>query len=110
MTVFEHLHKSFVPGTLIIFDEFALWPGFYGNKESEFEALIDASEKYGFKYEYIARGWDAGRADCVKISDMLNREEWKEVIDIASKYKLVVLDWEWSTKTSAREKAVIKIL
>ncbi len=110
MTAFENLHKHFLPGTVIVFDEFALWPGFYGNKESEFEALIDASEKYGFKYEYIARGWDAGRADCVKMFDMLKKDQWDQIVDIAIKHKTVVLDWEWSTKYSAREKAAIKII
>ena len=110
MTAFENLHKAFVPGTIIAFDEFALWPGFYGNKESEFEALIDASEKYGFKYEYIARGWDAGRADCVKVESLLAKDQWDQIVDIAIKHKTVVLDWEWSTKPSAREKAIIKII
>ena len=110
MTAFDNLYRFFVPGTIIVFDEFALWPGFYGNKESEFEALIDASEKYGFKYEYVGRGWDAGRADCVKVEDILKKGQWDQIVDIAIKHKIVVLDWEWSTKHSAREKAIIKIV
>lgn len=56
MDIFANLHRYFVEGTIIAFDEFALWKGFEENCSSEFLALVDASKKYKFKYEYILRG------------------------------------------------------
>ena len=106
MTGFKELHHMFVPGTIIAFDEFAFWPGFYGEKQSEFEALMDASELYGFKYEYVLRGWDhpSSRFILCKQNDISDLS--KIAIENGN-------EWKYSStfepKLSAREKAVIRI-
>lgn len=108
MTAFEHLHDMFVPGTIIAFDEFALWPGFYGKKESEFEALLDASKKYGFRYEYIFRGWDAEEPTT------LNCDSDRVSLVLSALQSLgnssLNINTTTEQKFSAREKAVIKII
>jgi hypothetical protein len=121
MTAFEHLHKLFRPGTIIAFDEFALWPSFCGDKAGEFEALLDCSEKYGFKYEYVLRGWDAKSRNEVICNDI----EWDCVVKALNRGDaddwtspwgegLQFLYWSpegspYRAKMSAREKAVIRI-
>ena len=105
MTAFKELYHMFKPGTIIAFDEFALWPGFYGKKQSEFEALLDASEAYGFKYEYVLRGWDA-TSDSLLVMKSDELRPAKEITGLGD-------GWQFTSssepKLSAREKAVIRI-
>jgi len=106
MTGFKELHHMFVPGTIIAFDEFALWPGFYGEKQSEFEALMDASELYGFKYEYVLRGWDHPNSRFIPSKQNAISDLSKIAVESGN-------EWKYSStlepKVSAREKAVIRI-
>lgn len=110
---FRELHQFFKPGTIIAFDEFALWPGFHKGKQSEFEALIDASEKYGFKYEYVMRGWDDEDKNIVRMSkevrEKLIQRCLMQGVTILDFIKPELLSYE-QPKHSAREKAVIRIL
>jgi hypothetical protein len=105
MTAFEHLHHRFVAGTIIAFDEFALWPGFFGNKESEFEALTEASEIYGFKYDYIFRGWDSDDSSVIKFK----KKAPKINLEIIEENGYTFSENDNTAKYSAREKAVIRI-
>ncbi len=48
--VLESFRNNFVPGSLIVFDEFY---NFHGWKNHEYKALIDFKNKYNVNYEYI---------------------------------------------------------
>lgn len=50
-TIFRHLAKRIVPGTVIVFDEYLMnktW------REDEYKAFQEAVGEYGWRYEYIA--------------------------------------------------------
>ena len=49
--IFEYLNKFFRPGMFILFDELIGYPNW---KNGEYKALIEAQEKYGFKFKYRA--------------------------------------------------------
>jgi predicted O-methyltransferase YrrM len=48
--VLDSFFDRVVPGTVIIFDEYAVNPHW---KEDEYRAFQEAVEKYGWTYEYI---------------------------------------------------------
>jgi tetratricopeptide (TPR) repeat protein len=49
-TVFNHLHKQIVPGTVIVFDEFI---GYKSWQQDEFKAFTEASSAYSWEYELL---------------------------------------------------------
>ena len=104
---FRDLHHMFRSGTIVAFDEFAFWPNFHKGKQSEFEALIDASRDFGFEYEYVMRGWDD--EDSKKIRCGENASILKMITLPLGFIETRNLSRE-EPKHSAREKAVIRIL
>jgi hypothetical protein len=50
-TIFSHLHKQIVPGTVIVFDEFI---GYKSWQQDEFKAFTEASSAYSWEYELLA--------------------------------------------------------
>jgi Tfp pilus assembly protein PilF len=50
-TVFDHLGDRVVPGTVIVFDEYLINPGW---QDDEFKAFQEAVSQYSWQYEYLA--------------------------------------------------------
>ena len=50
-TVLDNLAPRVVPGTVIVFDEYVMYPGW---RTGEYKAFVEAAEEHGWSFEYLA--------------------------------------------------------
>ena len=58
-TVFQHLGDRFVPGSVVVFDDYFCYPEW---RQHEYKAFQEFVTKFGIRYEYLAFSFFTGQA------------------------------------------------